>query len=209
MVTIIKFRRKYLTLAAFLVLVTMVGLFFFMSMKPDNSPYNLTDNNWDAGVSRNEVSFFVENNRANSKAFKIGVPIEFKSGERQIVKILPSELYLNVFLAGNKLDPSRDGFPNKFKIGKVKVNFSNTPFDLTDDNWQSGVSRNFAGFFVENNSLNQKQFKIGALLRLASGEREIIDVIASESYLNVYLSGEVLNPITDGHPNKFEFDKIK
>lgn len=209
MVAIIKFRRKYVTFAAFLVLITTVSLFIFMSMKPDNSPYDLTDSNWDAGVSRNEVSFFVENNRANLKAFKIGVRIEFNSGERQIVRILPSELYLNIYLAGNKLDPSRDGYPNKFKIGKVDVNFSNTPFDLTNDNWQSGVSRNFAGFFVENNNLNLKQFKIGTRVRLASGEREIIDVIASESYLNVYLSGEVLNPLTDGHPNKFEFVKIK
>jgi hypothetical protein len=209
MFAILKVKRTQVIFAGVLLITILAAVFYFLSTKPARSPYNFTDGNWEAGVSRSEVGFFVENSRANAKTFKVGLPIEFASGERQIISVVVLEPYLNIYLAGSKLDPSSDGYPNTFKIGKVTNKSSDTPFSLTDANWQAGVSRVEVGFFIENNSFNIDTFKVGTRLQFASGERDIINVVISETFLNIYLSGEKLDPLTDGHPNVFKIIKTK
>ncbi|MBD3843071.1 MAG: hypothetical protein IE909_14565 [Campylobacterales bacterium] len=36
-----------------------------------------------------------------------------------------------------------------------------------------------------------------------SGLREVESIQYSAKYMNIYVSGSLLNPITDGYPNKF------
>lgn len=209
MLAVLKANRLKIITAGVLIVIVLTGFFFFLSTKVSRTPYDLTDGNWQNGISRTEVGFFVENNRANAKTFKVGMPIVFASGERQIVSVIVTDPYLNVYLAGNKLNPSTDGFPHTFEIGKVVQASADTPFNLTDSNWQNGISRSEVGFFVENNSFNMESFKIGMKIQFASGIREITNIIASETYLNIYLNGEKMNPLTDGNPNKFQIIKNK
>ena len=209
MFAILKVKRTKVIFTGVLLITILAGVFYFVSTKSARSPYNYTDGNWQAGVSRSDVGFFVENSRANAKTFKVGLPIEFASGERQIISVVVNEQYLNVYLAGSRLNPLSDGYPNTFKIGKVSKKSSDTPFNLTDLNWQAGVSRAEVAFFVENNSLNTDAFKVGAQLQFASGKRDIVNIVVSDTYLNIYLSGDKLDPLTDGYPNKFEIMKTK
>lgn len=77
-------------------------------------------------------------------------------------------------------------------------------FFLTDNNWTHGVARNWAGFFVPNIQKFVSEYKVGILVKFP-GEvtREITRVDSNGLYLNVYLSGDPLDPEKVGLPTKF------
>ena len=81
---------------------------------------------------------------------------------------------------------------------------SYTPWNLTDINWQNGVSRSESGFFVPLNSQNLRELKVGVKIRFKSGPRVITGTVNSGPYLNIYLDGKILDPGIDGYPNRFE-----
>lgn len=84
---------------------------------------------------------------------------------------------------------------------------SDTPYDLTDQNWYGGVSRNSASFFIKANKANLEAYKVGRKIRLgASEEREIVAVDTSGGYMNIHLSGEALDGEVSGYPNKIELE---
>lgn len=85
--------------------------------QPDYTAYNLTDNNWDSGVSRNEAAFFVLNNESNNDTYKIGRAIRFNNGEtRDILKIIKTDNYMNIYLSGEVLNARFAGYPNEIII---------------------------------------------------------------------------------------------
>lgn len=79
--------------------------------------FNLTDKNWKNGISLAQSSFFIENNFLNRYSLKVGDNIEFShSGIRNIINLTYSNQYINIFIDGEKLDPIKDGYPNKIKL---------------------------------------------------------------------------------------------
>jgi hypothetical protein len=84
---------------------------------------------------------------------------------------------------------------------------SSSPANFSDQNWDSGVSKVFAGFFVRDRPANHNLFKIGEMLKFANGDkRTITDLTFIEGYINVFLDGELLNPEQYGYPNKFRVE---
>ena len=76
------------------------------------------------------------------------------------------------------------------------------PFNLTDSNWVRGVSGGRSGFFVENSFTNRQSLRIGDKLFFHSaGERSIIEMNYSSNYINIFLSGDRLDPESDGFPH--------
>ena len=77
-------------------------------------------------------------------------------------------------------------------------------FFLTDSQWVRGIARRWAGFFVPSTTKFVNEYKVGRLVILADGEiREIKRAEVLGGYLNIYLSGELLNPEKVGLPSKF------
>jgi hypothetical protein len=84
--------------------------------KPD-SPYNLTDANWNLGVAKFDSGFFVSNTPSNLNKFRVGYKVIFNNKEeREIIRVNNSGPYLNIFLLGEKLSADIHGYPNKFSV---------------------------------------------------------------------------------------------
>ena len=72
-------------------------------------------------------------------------------------------------------------------------------------NWEDGISRSSAAFFVQDNKLNSINLKVGKRVSFGrSNIRTIIRVERFPPYLNIYLTGGKLDPKTTGHPNEFK-----
>jgi hypothetical protein len=81
---------------------------------------------------------------------------------------------------------------------------STAPANFSDQNWNSGVSKVFAGFFVRDRPANHYLFKIGKKIEFANGDVRTIDnVIFTGGYINVFLGGKILDPKLYGYPKKF------
>lgn len=76
------------------------------------------------------------------------------------------------------------------------VGYTVTAYDLTDSNWDRGIGRNWAGFFVSHNTM----LKIGDRVGMRSGPRVIENVMNFGPYTNIYLNGSPLDPGVDGYP---------
>jgi hypothetical protein len=80
-------------------------------------PYNLTDQNWENGICRERAGFFIENTIQNRMGLSDSDTIELPfSGRRAIAFIEYTDKFINVYLEGPNLDPTRDGYPNKLSI---------------------------------------------------------------------------------------------
>lgn len=76
------------------------------------SSYPLTDGNWSKGIARGFAGFFVENSVINRVLLKHGVVLKFQgSGDREVTRVSVSESYINVSVAGTRLDAELDGYP--------------------------------------------------------------------------------------------------
>lgn len=103
----------------FFILLYMTGLFFslyYLSQSGKNmiKPYNLTDVNWKNGISIRENGFFIGN--SGNINIKKDYELEFRTGIRKVVNVQNTGAYINIFVDGEKLDPIKDGYPNKIKI---------------------------------------------------------------------------------------------
>jgi len=77
-------------------------------------------------------------------------------------------------------------------------------FFATDEYWNHGVARKWAGFYVPNTEPFRAQFRREKFVVFNDKtSKRIINVIQSGSYLNVYVEGDVLNPDLVGTPNLF------
>lgn len=83
-------------------------------------------------------------------------------------------------------------------------------FFLTDSNWLHGIARRWAGFFVPNTTNFAEKYKKGRFVKFIDGEsREIMLADPSGLYLNIYLSGEPLDPEKVGLPTQhIVIDKV-
>lgn len=85
----------------------------------NNTPYNLTDDNWINGVGRFVSGFIVSNSGENLDDYQVEKLIKFANGDtRQIIRVDRSGQYLTVYVNGELLDGEQVGFPNKIEIIK-------------------------------------------------------------------------------------------
>lgn len=77
-------------------------------------------------------------------------------------------------------------------------------FFLTDANWEHGIAKNWAGFFVPDTDVLRAQLGLGTEVILANGEvRKVLRTEAFAPYLNVYLDGPIMNFQRAGAPEAF------
>ncbi len=82
------------------------------------------------------------------------------------------------------------------------------PFDFNDSNWSNGISLHRPGFFIDNNLNNRMSIKIGDLIEFEkSGVRVIEDVQYFDKFINIYVSGSMLDSNYDGYPKKINILK--
>lgn len=168
----------------------------------------LTDANWEHGISRTEPAFFVRNKPAYIEQFQVGKFVSMADGDiRRIVKTMSNGNYLKIHVDGPLLDPQKVGLPNKFKVAdqpNAPVQALPNSFYLSDGNWETGVARNWAGFFVPNTHYFTTYFRQGESVKFANGEtRRITKVEVYGRYLNVYVDGKPLDPKSTGLPYRF------
>lgn len=102
---------------------------------------------------------------------------------------------------------SRYGFSSQPKLNSfIKLNTSfEKVFFITDSNWKRGISRTKAGFFVKNDLENRNKYKVGKKIKINNNDIRIIEKIeAQNGYLNIWLSGKILEADKLDYPNKFE-----
>gem|GEM_PF-4487047 len=78
--------------------------------------FNLSDQNWKNGISLRSNGFFIS--KESSIPVKVGDSLEFASGNREVLRIQGNSKYVDIFISGEKLDPVKDGYPNKIKLIK-------------------------------------------------------------------------------------------
>jgi hypothetical protein len=101
-------------------------------------------------------------------------------------------------------------FNEKGQLWESRLEFSNSRFvdeflmqNVSDHNWSNGVSKVHPGFFVENTFANRQSLRIGDYLEFASSGARVIESLEySDNYINIFVSGDLLEPETDGFPNK-------
>ncbi|PRY68933.1 peptidoglycan/LPS O-acetylase OafA/YrhL [Glaciihabitans tibetensis] len=85
---------------------------------PSRTPLYLTDDYWQAGVSRESAAFFVSRTKANLEQFEPGRTVTFDNGEhRRIVETETTDLFLQVIVSGQPLDGTIVGYPHEFSVG--------------------------------------------------------------------------------------------
>lgn len=178
-----------------------------LTMNPGTDFY-LTDVNWINGISRKEPEFFDRNRSPYTERYQVGRFVFTPNGEvRKILRVTPNGEYLNIYVDGPVFDAAAVGFPSAFKVAdtddayKPEVPIS---FYLTDGNWEGGIARNWAGFFVPSNHYFATRFRVGAKVKFGNGEvRSITSVRIYGPYLNVYVDGVPLKSGEVGLPNSF------
>ena len=79
--------------------------------------------------------------------------------------------------------------------------FSRDDFYVTDENWERGVARKWAGYYVP---LESREHAPGKVVKLRNGEtRRITQVQVKGPYLNVFVAGKPLDPKVHGIPKDF------
>ena len=73
------------------------------------------DDNCSLPLNSNNIFVVTEENYSSSQ-MKIGYSLLFNSGERKIIDIKQNGSYFNITVDGEKLDPVKDGYPNKIKL---------------------------------------------------------------------------------------------
>lgn len=80
-------------------------------------------------------------------------------------------------------------------------------FFISDENWQHGIARKWAGFMLPNTKAYIQKCKTGRIAKLPNDERRLITgVRSSGKYLYVYLEGAPLDHNKVGSPNLIEIE---
>lgn len=87
--------------------------------------------------------------------------------------------------------------PKRVKVSGVP------PTNISDQTWENGVARKWAGFFVEATPANRGIFVRGRILRFANGHlRTVLKGEVANGYLNVMVDGPNLDGSLVGYPHQ-------
>jgi len=77
--------------------------------------------------------------------------------------------------------------------------------NLSDINWQKGIGKNCAGFFVLNTPNNINLYKVGRKIKNIAGEvRTIKNVIVGKNFIHINLWGKILDGDMEVFPDRVE-----
>jgi hypothetical protein len=171
---------------------------------PTADSFYLTDSSWVHGISRRFAEFILPNEDKYLTSYRPGRYVSFKNGEaRKILTAVPAGQYLRIALEGAPLDPAV-GLPSEFQVLDFAAAAQQMSFLVTDDNWDRGVARSWAGFIVPNTASYARDFMVGNYVKLGNGDtRKVVDVKPAGKYLNVYVEGEILIPGLVGVPSRY------
>jgi len=165
--------------------------------------FYVTDGQWDRGVARNWAGYYVH---ADAREHAPGAVVKLRNGEtRRIVRTETNGPYLNVFVAGTRLDPKVHGLPEDYKIekGAVTANVEDDSFIVTDANWNRSVARRWPGFFVS--AARKADYPPGRTVLFKNGESRRISAVEQQGpYLNVFVEGGPLDPAIHGIPPEYQ-----
>ena len=87
--------------------------------KRSETDFYLTDQNWQNGISLFAPGFFVPNLPQYVELYKTGNYVDLGNNDiRKILAVERNGIYLNVFVDGTLINPSKVDYPNKFKVIK-------------------------------------------------------------------------------------------
>ncbi|WP_017221022.1 hypothetical protein [Moritella dasanensis] len=87
----------------------------------NREPFYVTDRNWEKGIARNWVGFFVPNTVINNQNFKVGSEVVFKDRDSRMIKnVINRGSHLYIVVSGELLDFKKTGRPDTFTILKNK-----------------------------------------------------------------------------------------
>lgn len=114
---------KVLVCLHFLIPICVLGVLYSSNFKSPFynyiPPFNLTDDNWIAGVSKTGSAFIVEETIDNRKIYVVGKIVKFSNGlERTVIGVSKSDRLLNVYFDGPSLGGSNVGYPNFIETKK-------------------------------------------------------------------------------------------
>ncbi len=106
-------RNPQLVCAWFSVKAVKCGPYQF----PFDDSFFLTDNHWVRGIARGWAGFFVPYTPKFYNEYKVGRIVKFANREtREIIRVKPNGLYLNIYLNGDPLDHEKVGLPTRFVV---------------------------------------------------------------------------------------------
>ena len=121
--------------------------------------------------------------------------ISINAGPREVTRLSKCSATLMVF-------PRNSG---RDQIVSNLIQASESPFNLTDQNWKLGIAKFDTAFFILNTPSNLKIFRPGSEITFVNEEKRTINRIENSGpYLNIFLSGNRLIPEIHGYPNKFK-----
>jgi hypothetical protein len=190
----------------------------FISKK--NSLYSLVIEYWSSGKNKFRFSMLQNNlNFASGASGFVAIDPSAKSQtfpvlgtsdgleELKMINVPDSKDQLTQIIScrANEIVTASNMMKSPAGLPILQITDPVTPFPLSDQNWEMGVARNWAGFFVINTKNAKSKFKLGAQILFKDGSlREILKVVESPEYLNIYLEGPILNSTLTGYPNKFQ-----
>lgn len=110
----------------------------------------------------------------------------------------------NVTASVTSCSATRISYENDEVLHAQSADSVNLSFFLTDENWDQGVARNWAGFIVPNTAPYARDFMAGNYVKLENGDtRRIVDVQPAGKYLNIFVEGAILSPGRAGLPSHY------
>lgn len=104
-----------------------------------------------------------------------------------------------------------DGAPAAKVADTKKVDAVTTPdnvFFMTDNTWDKGIARAWAGFYVRNTPENTSQFYHGNTVVFKNGDKRTITGSSENGpYFDVRVTGDVLDSAKVGLPSTFKVTK--
>lgn len=185
------------------------------------------DRQWRNGIWLLGPGFIVPNTEENRRLFAPGNGVQIPNTEdRSIVSTTEMGVCLKVVISGPALVAEKVGQPSKFKAIEVrpsvapvsvqsgvnanKIDVAQTNaikdnFFLTDGTWINGVNKNTAAFFVKNTADNRHLFVVGNRVKIPhTSEREITNIVFNGIYIEVYVTGDVMDGSRVGLPSGFK-----
>ena len=87
-----------------------------------------------------------------------------------------------------------EAFEDKIDLTNIRYSKEFEIVNLTDRNWTNGIHKHIAGFFVVNKFENRQSLRLGDVLEFyQSGERTVVKIAYYEEFINVFVSGDILD----------------
>lgn len=190
----------------------VLAAYLFLGSMSAVVPARITDDNWNSGISRHWSGLVVDKAGVARVGYgvhhiPVGSALRFggDAETRDVRYVQTSDRYINIFLSGPPLAAGMTGNPGRIELVPNKVS-NVVALDITDQNWNRGIARFWAGFVVamaspERDGYLAEQLPQGSNLRFFDGRtRTILRVESNGPFMNVFVSGAPIEVPRDMGP---------